>query len=123
MLEIVAKYWLQFLLTCISGGLTALCKHFYNSAKKEREAREKERKEESERQKLLEEAVRAILHDRLIQSLSHFLSVEEINDVEHDNILVVYNAYVGLGGNGTVKRLYERFDERVKVVPASVKFV
>lgn len=36
-MEIIAKYWLNFLLTLLSGGLIWLCKKFWNMYKAEKE--------------------------------------------------------------------------------------
>jgi hypothetical protein len=36
MWDIIAKYWLQFVLGLIASGLTALCTYFYRLYKKER---------------------------------------------------------------------------------------
>ena len=114
--EFIIKYWLQFLLTLISTGLTALCRKFYKDAKKEREKKEQEDKKERERQKQLEVAVSAILHNTLVQNLTYYLDKGEVDSVQHSNILVLYNAYSGLGGNGTVKTLCDRFQTHVKIV-------
>lgn len=116
-IEFVQKFWLQFLLTAVSGGLTLYCKQLYSKAKEERKKREKEQAAESARQKILETAVCAMLHDRLLQSLLYFLRIKEITSDEMDNMKVMYDAYKALGGNGTIKLLWERFEKYVRIVP------
>lgn len=118
-IEFVQKFWLQFILTGISGFLAWLCKDKYKKMKEERENEKKEAEEhEQEQQKkidLVEAGVLALLHDRLLQVLVHSLQVKEITSDEMDNIVSMYNAYHNLGGNGTIKALYERFEAHVKI--------
>ena len=116
-IEFVQKFWLQFVLTTISGFLAWKCKKWYNEGKKQKEARLKEEQERQERLKVLETAVLAMLHDRLLQSLVYFLKVKEITSDEMDNIKLMYEAYKALGGNGTIKILYERFEKYVRIIP------
>lgn len=116
-IEFVSKFWLQFLLTAISGLLTWKCKKWYTGNKKQKEARLEEEKNRIARIKTLETAVLALLHDRLLQSLVYFLKVKEITSDEMDNIKLMYEAYKELGGNGTIKILYERFEKYVRIIP------
>ena len=117
--EFVQKFWLQFLLTGISGGLAFLCKRFYTKSKEEREAHKKEQEEYNARQKVQETAIWAILHDRLLQSLTYYLEKKEINSDQMDNLKIMYDSYIALGGNGTIKILWERFQQYVKIVASS----
>lgn len=116
-IEFVQKFWLQFVLTAISGFLAWKCKKWYNEGKKQKESRLKEEQERQARLKVLETAVLAMLHDRLLQSLVYFLKVKEITSDEMDNIKLMYEAYKALGGNGTIKILYERFEKYVRIIP------
>ena len=118
-IEFVQKFWLQFLLTGISGGLAFLCKRFYNKIKQEREAHKKEQEEYLARQKVQETAICAILNDRLLQSLTYYLEKKEINSDQMDNLKIMYDSYIALGGNGTIKILWERFQQYVKIVAPS----
>lgn len=116
-IEFIQKFWLQFLLTAVSGLLAWRCKKWYNESEKQKEERQKEEKTRQERLKILETAVLAMLHDRLLQSLVYFLKVKEITSDEMDNIKLMYEAYKALGGNGTIKILYERFEKYVRIIP------
>ena len=117
--EFIQKFWLQFLLTGISGGLAYLCKQFYNKIKQEREAHKKEQEAYLARQKVQETAICAILHDRLLQSLTYYLEKKEINSDQMDNLKIMYDSYIALGGNGTIKILWERFQQYVKIVASN----
>ena len=118
-IEFIQKFWLQFLLTGISGGLAYACKRSYKKIKEEKEQRAKEQKEYAERQKVQETAICAILHDRLLQSLTYYLEKGEINSDQMDNLKIMYDSYIALNGNGTIKILWERFKEHVKIVAPS----
>lgn len=117
--EFTQKFWLQFLLTGISGGLAFLCKRFYSKIKQEREAHKKEQEAYLARQKVQETAICAILHDRLLQSLTYYLEKKEINSDQMDNLKIMYDSYIALGGNGTIKILWERFQQYVKIVASN----
>lgn len=117
--EFIQKFWLQFLLTGISGGLAFLCKRFYGKIKQEREMHKKEQEEYLTRQKVQETAICAILHDRLLQSLTYYLEKKEINSDQMDNLKIMYDSYIALGGNGTIKILWERFQQYVKIVASN----
>lgn len=116
-IEVIQKFWLQFLLTAISGLLAWKCKKWYNESETQKKIRLQEEAERQERIKTLETAVLAMLHDRLLQSLVYFLKVKEITSDEMDNIKLMYEAYKKLGGNGTIKILYERFEKYVRIIP------
>ena len=46
-------------------------------------------------------------HDVLYQRLSHYLERGYIEVSELENVEYVFRPYLGLGGNGTIKVLYE----------------
>lgn len=115
-IEFIQKFWLQFLLTGISGGLALLCKTSYKKIKDEREQHKREQEEYNARQKVQETAICAILHDRLLQTLTYYLEKKEINSDQMDNLKIMYDSYIALGGNGTIKILWERFKQYVKIV-------
>lgn len=116
-LEVIQQFWLQFALTAISGFLAWRCKKWYNAEKSHKEELQSEELQRQERAKIMETAVLAMLHDRLIQSLVYFLKVKEITSDEMDNIKLLYESYKSLGGNGTIKILYERFERYVRIIP------
>lgn len=85
---------------------------------KEREQRERERIEQEQeryareeeriaRLALLEEALTAILRDRIIQSCRFFINKGSISPFERENIERMYHAYHdGLGGNDIASDVY-----------------
>lgn len=46
-------------------------------------------------------------HDVLYQRLSHYIERGYIELSEFENVEYVFRPYIGLGGNGTIKVLYE----------------
>lgn len=52
--------------------------------------------------------VLALLHDRLYQACSYHINCKCISPQEMRNLEKMYNAYKALGGNGTIKEMYER---------------
>lgn len=57
-------------------------------------------------QQALREGTKAILRDRLLQACKEHLGHDHISADDMDNLNSMYKAYKGLGGNGTVKKLY-----------------
>lgn len=58
----------------------------------------------------------AVLHDRLLFLCMHYLEEERISADEMDNLTLLYDQYVALGGNGTIKKLMERVGIYVKII-------
>lgn len=116
-LDIVQQFWLQFLLTSISGFLAWKSKMWYNKGVNQRKAKQKEEEDREARLKVLETTLLAMLHDTLLKSLVYFLKVKEITSDEMDNMKLLYESYKALHGNGTIKLLYNRFEKHVKIIP------
>lgn len=56
----------------------------------------------------VEKGLLAVLHDRLYQACKYHIRKDYVTVEEFDNIKYMYEAYTNLGGNGTVKILYEK---------------
>ena len=56
----------------------------------------------------MEEASKALLHDRLYQACRHYIQQGTVDVEALKNIEYLYNAYHALGGNGTGTELYQR---------------
>lgn len=102
MIEFILKYWLEFAFGALVGWLTA----WYNKRKKEDKKREDE-------YNALKQAMVAILHDRLYQACTHYITlsyipIEKAEEIM-DNLKMIYEAYHSLGGNGTGTEIYSRF--------------
>lgn len=63
---------------------------------------------ESEEQKFMREGLVSVLHDRLYQSCTQFISQGYIEIDDLKNLEYLYQGYHNLGGNGTGTELYNR---------------
>lgn len=97
MLDFAAQYWLQVLFGGVVSVLSLLMRRLWQTIKKEHEE-----------QRLLREAVLAILHDRLYSLARYYLSQGWLTIQDLDNLEYIYKAYHGLGGNGTGTDLFTR---------------
>ncbi|MGX8268448.1 hypothetical protein ACWTCY_16910 [Anaerostipes caccae] len=68
---------------------------------------------QEEEQRRVKEGILAILHDRLYQACTFYISKGYIDVDSLKNVEYIYNAYHDLGGNGTGTELYNR----VKALP------
>ena len=58
--------------------------------------------------KLLENAQIASLHDKIYNKCHYYINEGWVSSDDLANLVVLYNAYTALGGNGTAKTLYEK---------------
>lgn len=68
------------------------------------------RKEELERNKAMQEAMIAILRDRIYQSCNYHLTNGYISTTDLEILTPMFTSYEKLGGNGVVKKLKARVD-------------
>ena len=98
------------------GGAVSLYFHKYErrqeQIEKARMEREQERyareQERLARMCLTEEALVAILRDRIIQSCRFFIKQGSVPAFERESIERMYNAYHGLGGNDIASDIYHQ---------------
>lgn len=88
MFEFIVKYWVEVLFSLIIASIGMLYKRF---AKYQNE------------QKAMQDGMKALLHDRIIQKCKYHLSEGYITDDDLDEIYYMNKPYKELGGNGTVK--------------------
>ena len=102
MLKWIASHICETLFTLISGGIIIWCKDLSKKIK--------ERKAEQE---ALKSGLLAILHDRLFSICNQYLAMDYIpvdkSEEILDNAKIIYDAYHGLGGNGTGTAIYKKF--------------
>lgn len=97
MTEIILKYWLELVLTGISGLVLTQAQRTYKRVIRE-----------ITEQKQIKDVLLAIMHDRVYQECKRLLMRGHITVKELDNLEYLYRAYTSLGGNGTCAKLYER---------------
>lgn len=62
-------------------------------------------------QKALKQGVKSLLHDRIYQSCTYYLTQGRIDLDGLTNIGFLYESYHSLGGNGTGTNLYKRVQQ------------
>lgn len=95
--EFVAQYWLQW----IFGIVTAVLAGAYSNLAKRLKTQKKENK-------MIKDGLLALLHDRLYQCCSQYLSEGSVDMDALKNLEYLYTNYHELGGNGTGTELYNR---------------
>lgn len=93
LVETIQKYWVQEVMTVITGALAWLAR--------------KVQKWKQE-QDLVKQGVLAILHDRLYQTCQFYLKRGYCTIDDRDNLEYMFRPYKALGGNGTGEELYNR---------------
>lgn len=95
--------------------LTALVSYLVAKAKENGEktkALEKKRVEDltnqEEKSKLVEEALRAILHDQIVRKCERLLILNEVTREDLDSLEYICAPYFALNGNGVAKVLYNQ---------------
>lgn len=88
----IVEYWLEFLFGLLSGAILYILKKIYGLYK---------------RQKAVEQGVQALLRNELIRRYREYESKGEISILDKENIEHMFKEYTNLGGNGTVKAMYE----------------
>ena len=100
----------RWLIPFIFGLVIAFLKSKLDEAKKQN-------KEKEGRSVTIENAVQSLLRDRLIDKYRHYKSVGEMTILDKENIDHLYNEYLNLGGNGTVKELFDDLkDVDIKII-------
>lgn len=97
MLEFILKYWVEFLLSAIAGGLGFITKKLYSRVQSE-----------IAEQKLLKEGITALQHNCLFIECRQCIARGEVTVEELQNLEMLYTSYHALGGNGTGTALYEK---------------
>lgn len=95
-MEFAIEYWLTWAFGLLSAGFALLWKAFMNQRK---------------RQKALEDGVKALLRDRIIQSCDYYNAKQKVSIHGMENIESMYEAYKSLGGNGTVTKMVQEIKE------------
>ena len=102
MVDFIIKYWMEFLFGGMSAILIAWCKSLQNKLK-----------QKQSEQKSLQSGMIALLHNDLKRMCNQYLAlgyipVEDSLDILED-ARKLYEAYHGIGGNGTGTDIYNKF--------------
>ena len=64
-------------------------------------------KKDKKKEKSIEQGVQALLRNELIRRYREYELKGEISILDKENLEHMYAEYINLGGNGTVKKMYE----------------
>lgn len=64
-------------------------------------------KKNRKKEKAIEQGVQALLRNELIRRYREYEIKGEISILDKENLEHMYEEYINLGGNGTVKKMYE----------------
>ena len=102
MIEFIIKYWLEFLFGVVIAVLGYVIKKIRNLYNKQR---------------AVENGVQALLRNELIRRYREYEIKGEMSILDKENIEHMFKEYENLGGNGTVKQMYEELLELpIKIV-------
>lgn len=68
-------------------------------------------KANNKKDKAIEEGVQALLRNELIRRYREYETRQEITILDKENMEAMFRQYENLGGNGTVKKMYEELLE------------
>ena len=106
MQEFLMSTW-SIVLTAAVGYLVTNSRDSKKSRKKLEEKREQEKLDQTKRQIVMEEALCAMLHERIVRLLIiGYVTADDLKELDY-----LYNPYRALGGNGTAERLYNKVQQ------------
>ncbi len=102
----ILQYWLEALFALALGALTVACRTLW-----------KKSKQEHARYESVQEGLKALLRNSLISTYHEYVDRGYIPIYAMETVEAMYLAYSGLGGNGTVTKLYKELRELPSVTP------
>lgn len=96
MIEFIIKYWLEIAFTLVVSAISYILKRIFGLFK---------------RQKAIEQGVQALLRNELIRRYREYETKGEISILDKENMEHMFKEYQNLGGNGTIKQMYEEMLE------------
>lgn len=103
---------MQIILSIVTTAMTSIIGWLFHRLKKHEEKREllekKRLNEIMSREKAINDALRALCHDRILQGYRYYKRHDGISPTDLDTMTNLYNAYHALGGNGTITAVYEK---------------
>lgn len=99
-MSFVIEYWIEIIFSCIVGIISFILKKVYTNHKTKMDNL-------SARQKAVEQGVQALLRNELIRRYREYETKGEMTILDKENITAMFEEYKNLGGNGTVKSMYD----------------
>ncbi len=92
MFELIFEYWIEIFFSLVCGAFGYVIKKILSLHKK---------------QKAVEKGVLALLRNELIKNYREYERRGEMSILDKENLTHMFEEYKNLGGNGTVKKMYE----------------
>lgn len=111
----IESSYFQLLFAVVPVIATGIIGYFFNKIKKRDETRAEEELQREkavlEREQATNQALRALCRDRIIQGYRYYKRHGGVSTADLETMTKLYNAYHGLGGNGTISAVYEKICE------------
>lgn len=104
--EWVVKYWVEWVFGLLIGGLGILVKALFGKMKREKKAREDLEAKAAAETLALKDGMKSLLRRQIIADCKEAGRLGYCDETQRDTITAMYEAYHGLGGNGTVSDAY-----------------
>ena len=105
----------EFLISTWSILLTAGVGYLVRNSRQNKKNRIKERGEMQKKQFAIEEALCAILHERILKRCEQLLIIGSVTMEDLRELDYLYRPYRALGGNGTAENAYKKV-QKLKIV-------
>lgn len=102
--EVIAKFWLQWALGILGGVVVALWRKV-----------SQDHKSQVKKDAAMESALTALMRDRIYQSARFYLDKGEISSAELEVLEGLFSSYTDMGGNGVAKAIMERV-RKLKII-------
>ena len=104
--EWIVKYWVEWAFGAVLALLSFLIKHLYAKVKKERLAREALEAQAKAETEALKNGMKSLLRRQILADCKQAAIDGYCEEAIRDTITAMYDAYHGLGGNGSVTDAY-----------------
>lgn len=115
--EWIVKYWTEWLFSLVIAGMGWLMKRLSNKLKREKAAREELAREADERNRALEDGMRALLRRQILIDCEAAQIAGWCTAKDKETISVMHDAYAALGGNGVVTPIVHKVVEDLPITP------
>lgn len=104
--EWIVKYWVEWVFGLIIAGLGFIVKRLSAKIRREREAREQLDQRAAAETEALKAGMKSLLRRQILADCKEAMMDGYCDETVRDTITAMYEAYHGLGGNGSVTDAY-----------------
>ena len=104
--EGILKYWGEWVFGLIVAGLGVIVRRLSAKIKREKEAREQLAQQAAAETEALKAGMKSLLRRQILADCKEAMREGFCDETARDTITAMYEAYHGLGGNGSVSDAY-----------------